>query len=136
MPIVTVYYPEGLANVDQLESASKGIHQSLIEHFLIPEADYFQLYMPFPANQFFFDPHYLLDDGQERSQNTVYISITCGPGRTVEQKKELYWAVAERVSADLEIAMTDVFITLNEAPAENWSFGDGVGQMIDSAKDS
>ncbi|RDI42214.1 tautomerase-like protein [Falsibacillus pallidus] len=60
----------------------------------------------------------------------VYIAITCGPGRTAEQKKGLYQAIAERVSVDLEIAMTDVFITMNETPAENWSFGDGLGQMI------
>ncbi|RDI42213.1 hypothetical protein DFR59_10552 [Falsibacillus pallidus] len=30
MPIVTVYYPEQLASSGKLESASKGIHQSLI----------------------------------------------------------------------------------------------------------
>jgi phenylpyruvate tautomerase PptA (4-oxalocrotonate tautomerase family) len=60
----------------------------------------------------------------------IYISITCGQGRTVEQKKKLYQSIAEGLHTDLAISTNNIFITLNETPLENWSFGQGIAQMV------
>ncbi|MRB73523.1 tautomerase family protein, partial [Bacillus thuringiensis] len=50
MPFVSVYYPEGLSNKEELKKVSNSIHKSLIEHFEIPEKDYFQMFVPYPPN--------------------------------------------------------------------------------------
>ncbi|KZD29492.1 hypothetical protein B4082_4410 [Bacillus cereus] len=60
----------------------------------------------------------------------IYVSITCGPGRTVQQKKSLYQSVSLKISECSDVRGSDVFITLNETVAENWSFGQGMAQLV------
>ena len=60
----------------------------------------------------------------------IYISITCGQGRTIQQKKKLYQSIAEELSTHLNISTNNIFITLNETPLENWSFGQGIAQTV------
>ncbi|AJH17003.1 MULTISPECIES: tautomerase family protein [Bacillus] len=130
MPLVNVYYPDGQLNKEELKTISNSIHHSLIEHFKVPENDYFQMFLPYPPNQFFYDPHYLLEGEKKRTENIMHVSITCGPGRTINQKKSLYQSISKTISNHLNISTTDIFITLNETPVENWSFGQGVAQMV------
>ncbi|MDU9691986.1 tautomerase family protein [Priestia aryabhattai] len=130
MPFVNVYYPEHQLNHKELKEVSSHIHHSLIQHFHIPEDDYFQLFLPYPFQHFFYDSQYLLERGEKRTDNMIYISITCGQGRTVEQKKNLYQSIAEGLHTDLAISTNNIFITLNETPLENWSFGQGLAQMV------
>ncbi|AKR39039.1 tautomerase family protein [Bacillus cereus] len=130
MPFVSVYYPEGLSNKEELKKVSNSIHKSLIEHFEIPENDYFQMFFPYPPNQFFYDPYYLLEEEKKRTENILHVSITCGPGRTINQKKRLYQSISRAISNHLNISTTDIFIILNETSAENWSFGQGVAQLV------
>ncbi|MCU7392770.1 MULTISPECIES: tautomerase family protein [unclassified Bacillus (in: firmicutes)] len=130
MPFVSVYYPEGLSNKEELKKVSNSIHKSLIEHFEIPEKDYFQMFVPYPPNQFFYDPYYLLEEEKKRTENILHVSITCGPGRTINQKKRLYQSISRAISNHLNISTTDIFIILNETSAENWSFGQGVAQLV------
>ncbi|MFJ8526549.1 tautomerase family protein [Bacillus sp. NPDC094106] len=130
MPFVNVYYPEGLSNKEELEKVSNSIHRSLIEHFGVPENDYFQMFFPYPSNHFFYDPYYLLEGGKKRTEKIMHVSITCGPGRTIDQKKKLYQSISKAISNHLNISTADIFITLNETSAENWSFGQGVAQMV------
>ncbi|CAM2948727.1 tautomerase family protein [Paenibacillus sediminis] len=130
MPFVHVYYPEGLSNKEELKKVSNSIHRSLVEHFKVPENDYFQMFFPYPANQFFCDPFYLLEGEEKRTEKMIYISITCGPGRTTNQKRNLYQSISKAISNHLNISTTDIFITLNETSAENWSFGQGIAQLV------
>ena len=60
----------------------------------------------------------------------MYVSITCGPGRTIKQKRDLYQSISLRVSECSSIKSADIFITLNETAAENWSFGQGLAQLV------
>ncbi|SFI10064.1 MULTISPECIES: tautomerase family protein [unclassified Bacillus (in: firmicutes)] len=130
MPFVNVYYPEGQLNKEELKKVSNCIHHSLIEHFKIPENDYFHMFLPYQSNQFFYDPYYLLEREQKRTDKILHVSITCGPGRTINQKRDLYQSIAEAFYNHLNISTTDIFITLNETSAENWSFGQGIAQMV------
>ncbi|MFS2173738.1 tautomerase family protein [Priestia megaterium] len=130
MPFVNVYYPECLLNDKKLKEVSNCIHQSLIQHFHIPKDDYFQLFLPYPSHHFFYDSQYLLENGGKRTDQMIYISITCGQGRTIQQKKKLYQSIAEELSTHLNISTNNIFITLNETPLENWSFGQGIAQMV------
>ncbi|MEH6889363.1 tautomerase family protein [Bacillus sp. JJ864] len=130
MPLVTVYYPEGQLNKEELKKVSNSIHHSLIEDFKIPNNDYFHMFLPYPSNQFFYDSYYLLEGEQKRTDKMIYVSITCAPGRTLHQKRNLYQSISEAFYNRLNIPTTNIFITLNETSAENWSFGQGIIQMV------
>jgi phenylpyruvate tautomerase PptA (4-oxalocrotonate tautomerase family) len=45
-----------------------------------------------------------------------------------EQKKALYKAIADGLSASVGIRPEDVFVDLVEVKKENWSFGNGLAQ--------
>lgn len=130
MPFVKIYYPENILNEEELEKMGECIHLSLIEHFNIPENDYFQMFLPYQQNKFLYNPYYLLERGEKRTENMIYVSITCGPGRTVQQKKDLYQSVSLKITEYSDVKTSDIFITINETAAENWSFGQGIAQMV------
>ncbi|MGW8449473.1 tautomerase family protein, partial [Bacillus wiedmannii] len=63
-------------------------------------------------------------------EKMIYVSITCGPGRTIKQKMNLYQSISLKISECSSIKSADIFITLNETSAENWSFGQGLTQLV------
>lgn len=67
--------------------------------------------------------------GVTRSADVVYIQITVFDTRTAEQKKALFRRIAELLGQEPGIAPEDVFITLYDAPKENWSVGHGIAQF-------
>ena len=91
----------------------------------VPENDRFQIVAEHDADDFLFDPNYL---GIARTQDLVIIQITWNEGRTVEQKKVLYKAIADGLAKAPGIRPEDVFISLIEVKRENWSFGNGIAQ--------
>jgi phenylpyruvate tautomerase PptA (4-oxalocrotonate tautomerase family) len=91
----------------------------------VPANDRFQIVAEHETDNFLFDPTYL---GIERTEDLVIIQITWNEGRTVEQKKKLYAAIAEGLSKTAGIRPEDVFINLVEVKKENWSFGRGEAQ--------
>lgn len=91
----------------------------------VPQKDRFQVIHEHDADDFLFDADYL---GIHRTDDLVIIQITWNEGRTVEQKKALYKAIAEGLHAAVGIRTEDVFINLVEVKKENWSFGNGVAQ--------
>lgn len=88
------------------------------------------MFLPYKQNHFLFNPYYLLERGEKRTENMIYVSITCGSGRTIKQKRDLYQSISLKVSECSSIKSADIFITLNETAAENWSFGQGVAQLV------
>jgi phenylpyruvate tautomerase PptA (4-oxalocrotonate tautomerase family) len=72
-----------------------------------------------------FDPTYL---GIRRTEELVMIQITWNEGRTVEQKKALYKAIADGLAGRLGLRRENVFVSLVEVNKENWSFGNGIAQ--------
>jgi 4-oxalocrotonate tautomerase len=91
----------------------------------VPENDRFQIVAEHEPENFLFDPNYL---GIHRSNDLVIIQITWNESRTVEQKKALYKAIADRLSTTTSLRPEDVFINLVEVKKENWSFGKGMAQ--------
>jgi 4-oxalocrotonate tautomerase len=91
----------------------------------VPKNDRFQVVGEHEIDDFLFDPDYL---GIHRSDDLVMIQITWNEGRTVEQKKALYKAIADRLAAKPGIRPEDVLINLVEVKKENWSFGNGIAQ--------
>ena len=89
----------------------------------VPQKDRFQVINEHDADNFLFDADYL---GIHRSDDLVMIQITWNEGRTVEQKKALFKAIADGLKATIGLRTEDVLIDLVEVKKENWSFGNGI----------
>jgi phenylpyruvate tautomerase PptA (4-oxalocrotonate tautomerase family) len=91
----------------------------------VPKDDRFQVFHELSPECHYTDEGYL---GIKRSKDCVLIQIFFLPGRTIEQKKGFYKAVADGLHQRLGLRREDVFIGLVEVPRENWSFGNGEAQ--------
>jgi phenylpyruvate tautomerase PptA (4-oxalocrotonate tautomerase family) len=91
----------------------------------VPKDDRFQIINEHDAGSLIYDPHYL---GIARSDDLVIIQITWNEGRTTDQKKALYKAIADGLHKTVGLRREDVFIGLVEVKRENWSFGNGEAQ--------
>jgi phenylpyruvate tautomerase PptA (4-oxalocrotonate tautomerase family) len=94
----------------------------------VPANDRFQVVAEHEAGTLLFDRHYL---GIERSDDFVLIQITWNEGRTLEQKRALYRAIADGLQTAVGLRREDVFANLVEVKKENWSFGNGVAQYAE-----
>jgi 4-oxalocrotonate tautomerase len=106
------------------EAISRIVHEALIS-VGVPQDDRFQVISEHDPDNFVFDLNYL---DIRRTEDLVIIQITWNEGRTVEQKKALYKAIADGLAATLSLRCEDVFISLVEVKKESWSFGNGVAQ--------
>jgi phenylpyruvate tautomerase PptA (4-oxalocrotonate tautomerase family) len=96
----------------------------------VPEDDRFMLVTQHDAEEFDYSPRYL---GIARSDDLVVIQITVSNTRTVEKKQALYRRIVERLADNPGARPEDVFISLVEVLPEDWSFGHGRAQYVESA---
>ncbi|OPA80968.1 hypothetical protein BVG16_01065 [Paenibacillus selenitireducens] len=127
MPFVRVSYLENQYESGQLKLISCEIMNALIAHFRVPEEDYFQVFHAHHGNEFYYSPNYL---GVERSDGLLYIQITLKSGRSTTQKTSFYHNLATRLSDTVHIRTEDVFVILVDTELEDWTFGNGIAQMI------
>ena len=99
------------------------VYTAMRDTFNVPEEDRFMLIDEHDDESFVYSPTYL---GIDRDADLVIIQITANNTRTVEQKKALFAAIAERLSRDPGIRPENIFINLVEVAKENWSFGHGI----------
>ena len=104
----------------------------MIYHALVdsgaPRGERFQIIAEHDDDNFLFDPDYL---GVQRSENLVIIQITLNEGWSLERKQSLYKAIADGLHYGAAIRREDVLVSLVEVRKENWSFGNGVAQLLD-----
>ena len=124
MPLVRIDLHKG-KDAAYRQKLGEVVYQALRSATNVPEGDRFQVITEHEPANFPFDRHYL---GIERSDDFVLIQITFNAGRTLDQKKALYKAIADGAHDALGIRKEDVFINLVEVPKENWSFGNGIAQ--------
>lgn len=122
MPFVRISLPKTLS-LKTKNNISEAVHQSLIEEFNIPVDDYFHVIEELEFHQIKYPKSYL---GISHSEEIVYVQITAGQGRILEQKRKLYQQIATKISTSTEITINNVIIVLLENNGlENWSFGNG-----------
>jgi phenylpyruvate tautomerase PptA (4-oxalocrotonate tautomerase family) len=121
MPLVRVSLREG-KSASYRAAVGEAIHQAMVETINVPADDRFQTITEHSSGGLVYDKKYL---GIERSDDIVFIQITLNTGRTLDQKRALYRALAERLGRDPGLRKEDILVSLVEVPKENWSFGNG-----------
>ena len=104
------------------------IYDAMIETLKAPKDDRFQIFTEHAPDCQVADENYL---GVRRTKDCVIIQMFLNQGRTVDQKKQFYKAVADGLHKRLGLRREDVFIGLVEVAKENWSFGNGEAQYAD-----
>lgn len=128
MPFIRVSYLENQYDAQQLPIISHDIMSALVEHFNVPEDDFFQVFHAHKASEFYYSPNYL---NIVRTDGLLFIQITLKSGRSTEQKKGFYGKLAAMLSDTLNIRKEDVFVVLVDTELEDWTFGNGIAQMIE-----
>ena len=122
MPLVRIALLKGKP-ASYRRKVGDAVHQALVETIDVPAKDRFQLITEHDAEDFVYDREYL---GIQRSRELVIIQVTLSAGRSLHLKRRLYRAIANRLSAAVQLRPEDVWINLVEVAKENWSFGNGV----------
>jgi 4-oxalocrotonate tautomerase len=124
MPLARIDLPRGKPS-GYRQTVGEVIYDAMRTALSVPENDRFQIITEHAGENLLIDPAYL---GITRSPDCILIQITLNEGRTVEQKRAFYKAVADGLHLRLQLRREDVFINLVEVRKENWSFGNGEAQ--------
>jgi 4-oxalocrotonate tautomerase len=127
MPLVRIDLVQG-KSAEYRRAIGGVVYEAMVDVLKVPKDDRFQVIAEYPADALIADENYL---GIRRTQDCVFIQLTLNIGRSVEQKKAFYKAVADALHARLGLRPEDVFINLIEVQKENWSFGNGIAQYAE-----
>lgn len=100
---------------------------AMTETISVPNDDLFQILGGHDTGGVRYDPDYL---GVHRDDGIVFAAITMRVGRTGAQKKALYRRIVELAAARADVRPENVLISLTENQSIDWSFGNGVAQMV------
>src|ERR1700736_91697 len=128
MPFVRISLRQGTSS-EYRQAIADGVHRAMVESITIPPGDRFQVITEHPADSLIYDPSYL---GIERSDRVVFVQITMSTGRKPQQKRALFKRMAEILKESPGLRPQDLLINLVEVSWENWSFGNGQAQYMDS----
>ena len=128
MPLVRISLRHG-TSTEYRKALSDGVHRAMIEAIAIPPDDRFQVITEYLPEALIYDPQYL---GVHRSDRVVFVQITMSFGRKPQQKRRLFKRMAEILAQAPGLPPQDLFINLVETSWENWSFGNGEAQYMDS----
>ncbi|TQM35415.1 tautomerase family protein [Pseudonocardia cypriaca] len=126
MPLVRV--DAVAADPQQLTAIGDALHAALVDAFGIPSDDRFQVLRGAGTDQVVYDPGYL---GVQRDDGVVFVQVFLRRGRTDEQKRAFYRALAKH-AADAGVEPRNLFVALVENGLGDWSFGNGEAQYLDN----
>jgi 4-oxalocrotonate tautomerase len=128
MPIVRIALRQG-TSAEYRKALADGVYRAMIDALAIPVGDRFQVITEHPAGDLIYDPNYL---GVKRSDRVVFVQITMSNGRKPQQKRKLFKPMAEILAESPGLHPQDLLVNLVEVSWENWSFGNGEAQYMDS----
>ena len=124
MPLVRIDLPVGKPPAYR-SAVGDVIYGAMITALNVPHDDRFQVIVEHAVTDLVIDPDYL---GIHRSAEAIVVQVTLNDGRTVDQKRAFYQAVADGLHGRVGLRREDVLISLVEVRRENWSFGNGEAQ--------
>jgi len=124
MPLVRIDLVRG-KSAEYRRAIDEVMWDAMLATLNVPKNDHFQIFAEHESEDLVIDPTYL---GIQRSKDCIVIQVTLNAGRTLDQKRAFYKAVADGLYQRLGLRREDVFINLVEVTKENWSFGNGEAQ--------
>jgi len=128
MPLVRIDLRKG-TSPEYRKALGDGVQRAMVEALAIPPEDRFQVITEHPADGLIYDPGYL---GVRRSDQVVFVQITLSAGRKPQQKRKLFKRMAEILAESPGLKPQNLLINLVEVSWENWSFGNGEAQYMDT----
>jgi len=128
MPLVRIDLRAG-KSAEYRKALGDGVHRAMIDALAIPPDDRFQVITEHPAEGLIYDARYL---GIPRTENVVFVHITLSAGRKPQQKRKLFKRMAEILAEAPGLKPQELVINLVEVVWENWSFGNGDAQYMDT----
>lgn len=126
MPFLRISLKNDLTSHEKF-AISGAVHGALVAAIAIPPDDIFHI-IEVHGDNLIFDRHFM---GMARDEGLVMIEIHLAIGRTTAQKQLLYHTIAERLIA-VGIKPDNIFVHLVETTRDNWSFGRGLAQYVQS----
>lgn len=121
MPLARIAVPHHLP-ATKIRALADAVHRGLVGTCGVPEKDRFQLVARFADGMMILDPTF---PDVARTSDACVVEIAFLKGRTREQKRALFRAIADGAVA-AGFAGDDIFVALVENGAEDWSLGHGV----------
>jgi hypothetical protein len=130
MPLITINITEGMTDfaIDQLQDT---IHTCFVKAWNIPENGGFYIINERAKSRMRISRTMW---GINRSEHPpLLLQITSSP-RSKESKVELFRLLAEELEKQ-GIQKEDLFISISPTQREDWSFGNGVAQLLQGEED-
>jgi 4-oxalocrotonate tautomerase len=124
VPLVRIDLQKG-KDAAYRRKAGQIVYEALVSAAGVPPNDLFQIIGEHATENFIYDPDYA---GVHRTAELIFVQVVFNEGRTIDQKRALYKAIADGLSESLRLRKEDVFVNLIEVKKENWSFGNGIAQ--------
>ena len=129
MPLVTINVWQGLPQ-NQIDQIQQATHACLVKAWGIPDNGGYYLINERPQSRMRINRTMW---GIERSnQPPILLQITSSP-RSAEMKTSFYKLLAGEF-ARLGFRPEDLFISITPSNPEDWSFGNGIAQLLDGAQ--
>ena len=131
MPLITINITEGMTE-ESIDHLQKTIHACLVRAWEIPENGGFYVINEYKKSRMRINRSMW---GIQRSDKPpLLLQITSSP-RSRELKLELFRVLAEELEKQ-GIRKEDLFISINPTQREDWSFGNGVAQLLQEEANS
>jgi phenylpyruvate tautomerase PptA (4-oxalocrotonate tautomerase family) len=122
MPIVKVNMTKGKSQ-DYIDKVSNSIDRALVEAYVMPENDLFQMFNQLEPGSFKFDRNFGVGP---RSDDFMIIEIK-SDARRRDEKEAFAKRVVERLAESPGVRPEDIFLILdNNSVLDDYSFGKGV----------
>jgi phenylpyruvate tautomerase PptA (4-oxalocrotonate tautomerase family) len=125
MPLAKIHVVEGRYREARIAKISGAIQAALMSTLRVPADDFYQLIFELPKNRFLHTPSFV---GMHYTDDLIILDLTFIQGRPRETRLALLKDINTRVAKAAGVSPDDIFITLNEVPGENVSFGCGEAQ--------
>ena len=131
MPLITINITEGMIE-ESIDHLQKTIHACFVRAWGIPENGGFYVINEYKKSRVRINRNMW---GIQRSdQPPLLLQITSSP-RSKELKIELFRVLAEELEKQ-GIRKEDLFISISPTQREDWSFGNGVAQLLQEEANS
>jgi len=126
MPLVRIDVVEGRSE-DDLRRLADTVHHVLLDVFAAPPGDRYQIISEHPPGRLILEDTGL---GFVRTDDVTVIQIT-QQGRSEQQKRDVYAALASRLERDCSLSPEDLIVSIMTNSLSDWSFGLGRAQFLE-----